>query len=71
MPGAKGNLFCTSSMPRVTVSVDSTSIQCETESGAYKDILQCAHPLRYCCYSQETPVGFSLIMRTIHIWLLD
>lgn len=40
MLGAKGNLFCTSSMPCAPLSADGTSIKCETERRAHKDILQ-------------------------------
>lgn len=66
MPWAKGNLFCTSSMHHVAVSVDSTTKNCETE--AYIDLLQSAHSPCSSCYSHETQPRSSLVMRAFHIY---
>lgn len=49
MPWAKGNLFCTSNMHHVAVSVDSTSRKCERDRKAYIDLSQCAHSPCYSC----------------------
>ena len=67
MPQAKGNLFCTSSMHHVAVCVDSTCRKCETDRGAYIDLLQCAHSPCYSCFSQEAPPGSSLVTGAFHI----
>lgn len=43
MPRGKGNLFYTSSMHHIVVSLGSTSIKCDTDREAHTDLLQCHH----------------------------
>ncbi len=67
MPWAKGNLFCTSSMHHVEVSVESTSRKCERDRKASIGLLQGAQSSCYSCYSQETQLRSSSATRAFHI----
>lgn len=72
MPWAKGNLFCTSSMHHVAVSVDSTSWKCVPDRKAYINLLQCARSPCYSCRKPGNAAGIQFSNESVpHIWLLD